>query len=224
MSDDFKHRMAQWIPSHVSPKILVGIYTILDKTSFIKGSVRKDHKSANIDKLKSEGSPLKDGFIENQSAWKGVLFGKVDMAYSGCEIMAVYNILHAMGKETGPELVGDLIESFEKSGAALKGRIGSSPRAIRAHLKRRGIDTRFIWKEDDIDESVDKAIVTYYNNQKSLYHQIHTVAFIREEAGFVPHNARSRQRAYPSLKEAIHGVGSDPKVICIIEIIEPSNL
>ena len=224
MSDDFKHKMAQWIPSHVSPQVLVGIYTILDKTSFIKGSVRKYHRSANTERLKGDDSPLGNGYIENQHAWNGVLFGKVDMAYSGCEIMAVYNILHAMGKETGPELVGDLIEGFEKSGAALKGRIGSSPRAIRAHLKRRGIDTRFIWKEDDIDESVDKAIVTYYNNQKSLYHQIHTVAFIREEAGFVPHNARSRQRYYPTLKDAIHGVGSDPKVICIIEIIEPSNL
>ena len=164
MSDDFKHKMAKWVPSHVSPQVLVGIYTILDKTSFIKASVRKDHKSANIAKLKSEGSPLRDGYIENQSAWKGVAFGKVDMAYSGCEIMAVYNILHALGKETGPELIGELIETFEKSGAALKGRIGSSPRAIRAHLKKMGINTRLIWKEDDIDESVDKAIVIYISS------------------------------------------------------------
>ena len=218
MWDNIKHKMAQWIPTHVSPRIVVFFYNVLSGLSIIRGSVRKTHRSENEAVLKAEESPLKNGFIDNQHEWKNVRFGRSDMAFSGCEIMAVYNVLYALGKGEGSAFVGDLIEEFEKSGAAIGGLIGSSPTSVRRHLKKHGIRSHIVWKEDDLDEDTDMAIVTLYNNKQTLYSQIHTIAFIREEQGFTVHNARSRQRYYPSLKEAVNGVGTNPKMICAVEI------
>lgn len=215
---DIKQRIAQWIPTHVSPKLVVWVYGVLDRLIFIKRSVRKENRSVNDRVLNSESSPYKQGYIENQSEWKDIRFGRSTMAFSGCEIMAVYNVLYALDKGRGTKLIGELIEEFEKSGAALKGVIGSSPKSIRRHLLKRGIDCSIVWKEEDIDPDCKLAIATVYNDKKSLYSQIHTITFTKDENGFRAHNARSRQKYYPTLREAINGVGSDPKMICAIQI------
>ena len=187
---DIKQRIAQWIPTHVSPKLVVWVYGVLDRLIYIKRSVRKENRSVNDLVLNSESSPYKQGYIENQSEWKDIRFGRSTMAFSGCEIM----------------------------GAALKGVIGSSPKSIRRHLLKRGIDCSIVWKEEDIDPDCKLAIATVYNDKKSLYSQIHTITFTKDENGFRAHNARSRQKYYPTLREAINGVGSDPKMICAIQI------
>lgn len=215
---DIKQRIAQWIPTHVSPKLVVWVYGVLDRLIYIKRSVRKENRSVNDQVLNSESSPYKQGYIENQSEWKNIRFGRSTMAFSGCEIMAVYNVLYALDKGRGTKLIGELIEEFEKSGAALKGVIGSSPKSIRRHLLKRGIDCSIVWKEEDIDPDCKLAIATVYNDKKSLYSQIHTITFTKDENGFRAHNARSRQKYYPTLREAINGVGSDPKMICAIQI------
>lgn len=215
---DIKQRIAQWIPTHVSPKLVVWVYGVLDRLIYIKRSVRKENRSVNDRVLNSESSPYKQGYIENQSEWKDIRFGRSTMAFSGCEIMAVYNVLYALDKGRGTKLIGELIEEFEKSGAALKGVIGSSPKSIRRHLLKRGIDCSIVWKEEDIDPDCKLAIATVYNDKKSLYSQIHTITFTKDENGFRAHNARSRQKYYPTLREAINGVGSDPKMICAIQI------
>ena len=215
---DIKQRIAQWIPTHVSPKLVVWVYGVLDRLIYIKRSVRKENRSVNDRVLNSESSPYKQGYIENQSEWKDIRFGRSTMAFSGCEIMAVYNVLYALDKGRGAKLIGELIEEFEKSGAALKGVIGSSPKSIRRHLLKRGIDCSIVWKEEDIDPDCKLAIATVYNDKKSLYSQIHTITFTKDENGFRAHNARSRQKYYPTLREAINGVGSDPKMICAIQI------
>jgi len=215
---DIKQRIAQWIPTHVSPKLVVWVYGVLDRLIYIKRSVRKENRSVNDLVLNSDSSPYKQGYIENQSEWKDIRFGRSTMAFSGCEIMAVYNVLYALDKGRGTKLIGELIEEFEKSGAALKGVIGSSPKAIRRHLLKRGIDCSIVWKEEDIDPDFKLAIATVYNDKKSLYSQIHTITFTKDENGFRAHNARSRQKYYPTLREAINGVGSDPKMICAIQI------
>ena len=215
---DIKQRIAQWIPTHVSPKLVVWVYGVLDRLIYIKRSVRKENRSVNDRVLNSDSSPYKQGYIENQSEWKDIRFGRSTMAFSGCEIMAVYNVLYALDKGRGTKLIGELIEEFEKSGAALKGVIGSSPKSIRRHLLKRGIDCSIVWKEEDIDPDCKLAIATVYNDKKSLYSQIHTITFTKDENGFRAHNARSRQKYYPTLREAINGVGSDPKMICAIQI------
>ena len=218
----FKHKVAKWIPTHISPKTIVLIYGLFDRLSFIGRSVRNKHRAYNETVLSGEDSPLTNGYIDNQSQWKDVLFGKRDMAYSGCEIMAVYNALYALGKGSGYKLIAELIEEFEKSGAAMGGIIGSSPTSIKRHLKKHGIKSRIVWQEDKLDPDTDLAIVTVYNDKNTLYSQIHTITFTRDENGFSAHNAYSRQKYYTTLKDAIGGVGTDPKMICAIEIDKKS--
>ena len=220
MWETFKKKAATWIPLHVSPRLIVAVYWLLDIFSFMGGGTRAEHKRLNLKRLSGDETPLADGYIDDQKKWKDIKFGKADMAFSGCEIMAVYNILLSMGKGAGAEFMSDLISEFERSGAALKGMIGSSPRSVIRHLKRHGISCRLIWSEDKISDNVNRAIVMMYNDRRNLYEQIHTVAFIRENDGFIPHNARSRERSYATLKDAIHGVGTDPKTICIIEVFD----
>ena len=215
---DIKQKIAQWIPTHVSPKLVVFVYGVLDRLIYIKKSVRKENRLVNDQVLNSDSSPYKQGYIENQSEWKNVKFGRSTMAFSGCEIMAVYNVLYALDRGKGTKLIGELIEEFEKSGAALKGMIGSSPKSIRRHLLKHGIKSSIVWKEEDIDPDCTLAVATVYNDKKTLYSQIHTIAFTKDENGFRAHNARSRQKYYPTLREAINGVGSDPKMICAIQI------
>ena len=218
MDNSLKKKIAKWIPTHVSPRLVVWVYGVLDRLIYIKRSIRKENRINNDEVLNSESSPYKQGYIENQSEWKNVRFGKSTMAFSGCEIMAVYNALYYLNKGSGAALIGELIEEFEKSGAAVKGLIGSSPASIRRHLLKHGIKSRIVWKEDNIDPECELAIATVYNDKKTLYSQIHTITFTKDENGFRSHNARSRQKYYPTLKEAINGVSSDPKMICAIEI------
>ena len=215
---DIKQKIARWIPSHVSPRLVVFVYGVLDRLIYIKKSIRRENRINNEKVLNSDSSPYKSGYIENQSEWKDVKFGRSTMAFSGCEIMAVYNVLYDLKKESRTGLIGDLIEEFERSGASLKGVIGSSPLAIRRHLLKHGVKCRIVWKEENIDPDCELAIATVYNDRKTLYSQIHTITFTKDENGFRPHNARSRSKYYPTLREAINGVGSDPKMICAILI------
>ncbi len=221
MNNRIVKAIAEWIPTHVSGKVIIGIYHFFDTFNVIRKKVREEHKRHNIEQLMSKESPLGNKYIDNQHEWKNIAFGKTTMSVSGCEIMAVYNILLALGMGNGPELLGELIANFEKKGAALRGAIGTSPLAIRKYLGRKGVKTKLLWKNDDIDDSVQMAIATVYNDKSSLYHQIHTIAFIKdEEHGFVPYNARHNKPGYATLREAIEGVGTDPKTICILEILQ----
>ena len=54
---DIKQRIAQWIPTHVSPKLVVWVYGVLDRLIYIKRSVRKENRSVNDRVLNSDSSP-----------------------------------------------------------------------------------------------------------------------------------------------------------------------
>ena len=63
--------IAQWIPAHVSGKVIIGIYRILDTFNIIRKSVREEHKRHNIEQLMSNDSPLKNKYIDNQPQTDG---------------------------------------------------------------------------------------------------------------------------------------------------------
>lgn len=218
--NNIKHRLARWIPGHVSPKVVVAVYHLLDRFCFIGKKTRGAHKADNLKVLSSDESPLKGDYIDNQYAWKDVHFGKTTMAVAGCEVMSVYNVMKALGMGEGPELICRLIENFERSGASLKGKIGSSPFGIRRCLKRNGIKTRLVWKPDNLSTDCTMAIATLYNDKSDLYRQIHTIAFVKDEQkGIVAHNARTKEPGYPTMKEAVEAAGPNPGIICILEIL-----
>lgn len=220
MLKNFSIRLARWIPGHVSVKFIVFVYRIMALFGFSRKSVRKSNYEHNIETLSADNSPLKEGFIENQPAWTAVRFGKTDMAFAGCEIMAVYNVLLALGKEGGAAVMAKLISYFERRGAALQGRIGTSPAALAKYLMSQGIRARVVWKEEELDSSAKATIVTMYNNYHDLYDQIHTVAYNHDGADIVSHNSWSDSKRYGNIRDAVRGSGEYVKMICAIEILE----
>jgi len=219
MWKNFKEKMAAWIPEHISPKLIVGLYFLFDLLCTVRLKQRESNYNHNIELLRGEESPLGQGYIENQNDWANVFFGKTTMAFAGCEVLAVYNALLALGKDGGSDLIARLISDFERKGAAFQGWIGTSPLAIKKYLNKLGIQTRLVWDEDKLSDS-SVAIATIYNDRKDLYSQIHTIAFTKERDGYVAHNAMNGSTESKSLKEAISVVSEDPKLICAIEILQ----
>ena len=179
-------------------------------------------------------------YIENQAIWKTVRFGSSTMAYSGCEIMAVYNALHALGKEMTVQEMVELISIFERNGAVLQGKWGCSSYAITAYFLERGYKTAFTCSRDmdridAIAKDCETVIVTVYNNRYDIRNMIHTVSVTKDKDGnYTMHNAYKRNQkgeyvAYAgdghieSLQKAIRLMSYDGQAspICVIGI---SNL
>lgn len=218
MLKSFSKRLARWIPNHISAKFVVAVYRILDVLCIGRGSVRKKHETYNCQVLNSEVSPLKAGYVENQAKWSDVKYGKTDMAFAGCEVLAVYNALLAIGMTGGAGKMAELIRHFEGHGAALHGIIGTSPWAMYKYLKKQGVQAKVVWKEEELNNTAKATIVTMYNNCFDLYDQIHTVSYNHEAEGVVSHNASSDGKFFEDIYEAVRGAGENAKMICAIEI------
>lgn len=141
------------------------------------------------------------GYIENQIKWNSVRFGSSTMAYSGCEIMAVYNALHAMGKEMTVQDMVELISTFERKGAVMRGKWGCSPYAVYNYFLKCGYQTFFTCSKDmhhinEIAESCETVIAMAYNNRYDIRSMIHTISVTRDENGYyILHNAYKRNSA-----------------------------
>ena len=119
--------------------LVVGALRFFSIFSYIPKKKRILHFKENKDKDKGE-------YIEDQNLLKSLPFGSTDMAYAGCEVIAVYNLLKTLGEYTG---LNDLIEAFEKKGSVFNGYFGTSPYALYTFLKKRGLDVKFSARKRD---------------------------------------------------------------------------
>ena len=240
------------IPQHVPNDVIVGAYKLMgsmDASSFasmlggnkvedfirdtilqnatntMTASEIQDHKTENTKRLAASDSPLGKSYIENQADWKNILFGKglSNMSYSGCEIIATYNALYAMGESPS---MPELIANYESGGMALNGQFGTSPEAIYNYFVNEGFDASMITdfsSEDKINELADKYdtfITTVYNNSSDITDMIHTVSITKTGSGsnarFSSHNTYTvsnnkyvSQDGFATLSDAIASVHSE---------------
>ncbi len=191
----------------------------------------------------------KEGFIENQSELSDIAFGshkESDLSYSGCEIIAVFNLLRAKGRRAN---LSELIRDFERKGASLRGGFGVEPCSVYRYVKGLFPEARVYYgrtAERYLKESSksgfftgEKAwIVTVQNDRRNLFAMIHTVLVTKKREGYVLHNAgrwrweTSRQEnppgqkkrryvasePYPSLSEAVNGISRAPRLLALLEI------
>lgn len=187
-----------------------------------------DHAADNIVELNANRKRYfsKDSYIENQSRWENVRFGngkKSSMAYSGCEIIATYNALNALGEQVSVDLLAELISAFEKDGAVNNGDWGIAPLAIYDYFRKNGYETVYTDKRDpDIinqtGKEYDTVIVTVFNDKTNIMEMVHTVCITRTENDhYVIHNGRDASE-FPLLYEAITKVGPDSVPICVMGI------
>ncbi len=209
-------------------------------------AVIKRHKVQNMNILlngsqESNGAAIyaKDKYIENQNAWREVKFGISDMRYSGCEIIAAYNALKALGEPVSEQTVVDLIAMYEQNGAVLGGKFGTSPYAVENYFRGRGYDVMTTTSREAavinrIGEKCDTVIVNAYNNKNDITAMIHTVSITRGEEGtYSVHNAYHIDKkgngndryvskdGYSTLQEAIDAI-SKYGSLCI-DVIGISN-
>lgn len=245
-------KLRGFIPHKVPNKVVLGALEVLSKigkafnklrSRAVKGMIEQ-HREDNIYKLAKGISDGNGGikkiystgdYIENQSEWKEVKLGKSNMGYAGCEIMAVYNALKALGKKVSEQTIADLIAAFERGGIVLDGRWGTSPYAIKNYFKGNGYnveattvhDTEIINK---IGENSDTVIVSVYNNKDDIFGMIHTVSITKEVNGtYSVHNAGGNynhrsgiyeaKKDYETLQEAINDISDrNPLSISVIGI------
>ena len=147
--------------------------------------------------------------LEEQIYYKDIAYGRSDMAYAGCEIIAVYNALLSMGR---PADLPDLINDFERDGMVLSGRFGTAPLAIRDYFKTNGMSVETVFDPDSYEETArnsDVSILTLYNDGRSIFHKIHTICITRSDRGYVAHNTYGDGQLlgpYPTIPELISGI------------------
>ena len=193
---------------------------------------RDDDKSVSAVGCKSDN----DGYIENQHKLGSIHYGRSDMAYAGCEVIAVYNALIAMGET--PEL-GELIEYFERDGMVLSGRFGTAPRAIADYFTKEGFrveETLDPASFDGIAERSDVSVVMFYNDRRSILNKIHTICITLEKpnadsettrVSYMAHNVYGNGSVigpFGSVSEVMSGInGGYSKGIVLFGISKPHN-
>ena len=232
-----KQFLVSFIPMRVGNSVVLNAYHLLTLIS-VPLKIRKknhDHNTILLKDTKWDFLSVPSAYIENQNEWGEILYGwgsHHNLRYSGCEIIATFNALKALGKADSPDFMAELISEYEKHGAALLGEFGVSPLAVCAYLKRQGCSVVTVKKDDD--QSLDLAdsqcrvfITTVYNDAKDITAQIHTVCITKEDNGYILHNAYRRDQKgeyaasipYATLKEAItHISRQEAKMIYLIGI------
>lgn len=196
------------LPQKISGRAVVRIYSLLSVIPVPRRYARR-HAAHNLQLLCQEPEWFRPGcFIENQAEWKPVQFGCFrhhNMAHSGCEIMAVYNAMLAMGASGTAEEITGLIRHFERAGAALLGDFGVSPIALQKYLqkylqiflpKEYKVSMHCYRRDEALLEPTEGqiALITYFNDKDDLWRGIHTICATLTCGGCYLHNAYYRPR------------------------------
>ena len=232
-----KQFLVSFTPKHVGNSVVLMVYHLLTLIP-VPRKIRKknhEHNALLLTDAKWDFLTVPSVYIENQNEWEEILFGwgsHHNMKYSGCEIIATFNALKALGKADSPDYMAELIGEYEKHGAALWGEFGVSPPAVCAYLKKQGFSVVSTKKLDDnslhkVDSRCRVFIATVYNDAKDITAQIHTVCITKEEDKYVLHNTYRRNQngvyvasiPYDTLKEAIaHISEQEVKMVYLIGI------
>ena len=177
-------------------------------------------------KRMAEKPGFRTALIERQADFTDMSLGKSTLDYSGCEVIAVYNLLL---KYSGGDLkveLPDLIEIFEKDGILHAGRFGVSMKSIKKYLGEIGIEVNYTTDEEDFDllgHFCDHFILTVMNDREDIFRQIHTFYISKDGERLIAHNAGLRMRYY-SISEIIGALnGGKAKGICLMAVKERSE-
>ena len=243
-----KAQAGAFIPRYVSSKLVLAFLEFLRFCHRLRGRKGYGNTARNrkvIDKNHADRIREKGGFIEDQDRYGDVSLGLTDMAYAGCEIIALYNALHDCrlhqnaqnilrtssegsqpdrrapeeGERDPSSDLTSLIEIFEKDGILLSGRFGTSPRALCDYLRQTGIqaDLYRLNKKQGRDLDLfsfpaDSYLLYYYNNEKNIMDQIHTICITRDQKGsYIGHNIHGGKARgpYPTVRQMLREAKQD---------------
>lgn len=211
MSGGVRAGIGGFVPHHVGNTILLKLW---DSASKHAGKPDPAESRRNRKAFKNHEDRIKKdrGFIEDQPNYLDMSYGKVSMAYAGCEIIAVFNAISYMTGKM-PRL-DRLIEAFKKSGVSFNGRFGTSPLALVRFFRRHGFYAEPAFTVQDMEETASSypaLILVYYNDRDDIGAMVHTIFISREKIGdgylFTAHNAGMGGRSGPAAREFSDLVG-----------------
>ena len=223
-----KHRFfRRFIPKYIKNKTVLRVYELMRKIQRISGrsfSVANSRVNEEAYRVHEQLINTKKFYIENQSHYVDMFYGKTTVSYSGCEVIAVFNALRSIDvKRIIP--LPKLISDFERDGMVRWGRFGTSPLALRDFLKRQGLETYVTTDEKEFDaaaENSEALILTIYNDKNDIMKQIHTVCISKSERGYTIHNLYGNGAVfggYPRISDLVHDINfGKAKAICLISI------
>lgn len=219
---------------YISDKMLIGIFDLLAMVHILSDGRKSNNYKNNKDIWKSSSAVYTEGrYIEHQGAMRDLKYGYKNVAYSGCEVIAVYNaeVTLAGGNEPDKVTFVDLLKKFEDNGIVLGGLFGTAPNAMNDYLKNRGYTTEMLVGDHITEASLERFgkyydvfIVTLYNNRENVSDQIHTMCIseVHSKTGtkqYVMHNAGDTVIKDDSIQGVLNDYNrgiSEP--ICIIGI------
>ena len=217
------------IPGKLKNKTVVGA---IDRLRKIEKLIKRNFTQNDISNVQAYRKRMaeKPGFrtalIERQADFTDMSLGKSTLDYSGCEVIAVYNLLLKYSDGDFKVELPDLIEIFEKDGILHAGRFGVSMKSIKKYLGEIGIEVNYTTDEEDFDllgHFCDHFILTVMNDREDIFRQIHTFYISKDGERLIAHNAGLRMRYY-SISEIIGALnGGKAKGICLMAVKERSE-
>ena len=214
------------IPGKLNNRTIVGA---IDRLRGIERIIKRDfslndlsNSEAYLRRIGNRPS-LRSALIENQAVLNDMSLGKSTLDYSGCEVIAVYNLLQRYDEGSFTVSLPELIENFEKDGILHAGRFGVSPKSMVKYLRSIGLNVNFTTDETDFDVLgffCDHFILTVMNDGRNIFKQIHTLYISKEDWGLVPHNAGIRGY-FSDISDIIKALpGGRARGICMIAVKE----
>lgn len=160
--------------------------------------IRKKHTTRTMDEeIKNnylKNTAMEDllikGVVEKQSRLKELRLGKSDMAYSGCEVIALYNALFLMKAE---HKLSEMISKAESSGFLVrKGIWGTNPLRLDRIIIDKKVELQRI-KNTPTKPGI--YIVSFWNSRR-LFDGIHTVCVQIEDSGVHAFNYHSSENLF----------------------------
>ena len=205
-------RFLLFILNHISERTIVGFFEFLRKIhrSFYYNS----HPSLPI------RDDMEDGYIENQHRYSHIPYGKSNISYAGCEVIATYNALLSLGERHYIPFSQILLD-YARDGMVFNGRFGSSPKAIADYLSAHGCNAVFSIRPNefsDIIKSCHCAIFSYFNDRNDLKGGIHTICLTKDLNGkIIAHNVHcngSIMGPFSTYSDFLNSIPS-AKAICL---------
>ena len=148
---------------------------------------RKSFEQSELNRIKNEKAEeqLVTGLIEDQNRLKEMRLGVSDMAYAGCEVIAVYNALKLLGQE---HKLSELISRAEKNGALMrKGKWGTNPFSLERLCPNDGVSFQRIKKQPS---EPGIYIISFWNSRR-LKNGVHTICVQIDEEDIKTYNYSS---------------------------------
>ena len=160
-------------------------------------------------------------------------YGAWDMGHNGCEVIAVYNALIALGR---PVPLPEIAASLERSDLLFNGFGGTNLSAVAAYLRARGVDVTVLRRRerarfDQALRASDCAILAYWTGRTLRrpggdWNMLHTVSVLRTYGGVEVSNVfvdRREPFAAPSISDFLRRTDADPVCLFALKAVDKTE-